>query len=73
MSLNMVFTGEDRAAIKFMRHSKVYSAGRLVKEIPSKKSENWRFEQFLRKLMTLTVTLNILCLPVKYYKLIVTG
>ena len=33
MSLNVVFTGEDRAAIKFMRHS----AGRLVKEIPSKK------------------------------------
>jgi len=37
MSLNVVFTGEDRAAIKFMRHSKGFSAGRLVKEIPFKK------------------------------------
>jgi len=38
MSLNVVFTGEDRAAIKFMRHSKGYNAGRLVKEIPLKKN-----------------------------------
>ena len=40
-----VFAEEERVVIKFLRYNEGYSAGRLVKEFPLKKMENWRFEQ----------------------------
>ena len=60
MSLTMVFTEEDHVVTQFLCQIKATVLGTF----PLK---NWRSEQtsILKKKMTLTVTLNIVCLPVK--------